>query len=143
MPVSPVLDIHSVLANLTINTILLPIFIKKSESENIETLVLIDSGVGGKFINQKYAEQLGLPIQPLRKPIMAQNIDGTLNKSGTITSYIDLSVEIDGQTMGLQLLVTGLGSQRIILGFPCLTNTTQTLIRTLENSSGRPFNPSK
>ena len=143
MPVSPVLDIHSVLANLTINTISLPILIKKSESENIETLVLIDSGVGGKFINQKYAEQLGLPIQPLRKPIMAQNIDGTLNKSGTITSYIDLSVEIDGQTMGLQLLVTGLGSQRIILGFPCLTNTTQTLIGTLENSSGRPFNPSK
>ena len=143
MPVSPVLDIHSVLANLTINTISLPILIKKSESENIETLVLIDSGVGGKFINQKYAEQLGLPIQPLRKPIMAQNIDGTLNKSGTITSYIDLSVEIDGQTMGLQLLVTGLGSQRIILGFPCLTNTTQTSIGTLENSSGGPFNPSK
>ena len=51
---------------------------------------------------------------------MAQNIDGTLNKSRTITSYIDLFVEIDGQTMDLQLLITGLGNQRIILGFPWL-----------------------
>ena len=45
--------------------------IKKSESENVKTIALIDSRAGGKFINQKYAEQLGLPIQPLRKPIMA------------------------------------------------------------------------
>ena len=69
-PVSPVLDIHSVLANMTINVISLPIFIKKSESENVKTLTLIDSGAGGKSINQKYAEQLGLPIQPLRKLII-------------------------------------------------------------------------
>ena len=118
--VSPVLDIHSVIANMTVNMILLPILIKKSESESVETLALIDSRAGGKFINQKYAEQLRLPIQPLRRLIMARNIDRTLNKSGTITSYVDLSVEIDRRTMGLHLFVTGLGSQRIILGFPWL-----------------------
>ena len=105
---------------MTVNTISLPILIKKSESKSVETLALIDSRAGGKFINQKYAEQLGLSIQPLRKPIMARNIDGTLNKSGTITLCVDISVEIDGRTMDLQLLVTGLGSQRIILGFPWL-----------------------
>ena len=120
MLVSPVLDIHSVLANMTANTISLPILIRKSESKSVETLVLIDSGAGGKFINLKYAEQLGLLIQPLRKPITARNIDRTLNKSGMITSYVNLSVEIDGWTMDLQLLVTGLGGQRIILGFPWL-----------------------
>ena len=118
--VSLSLDIHSVLTHMTVNTISLPISIKKSESKNIETLTLIDSRAGGKFINQKYAEQLGLPIQPLRRLIMARNIDRTLNKSGTITSYVDLSVEIDRRTMGLHLFVTGLGSQRIILGFPWL-----------------------
>ena len=120
MSVSPVLDIHSVLTHMTVNTISLPILIKKSESKSVKTLALIDSRAWGKFINQKYAKQLGLPIQPLRKPIMAWNIDGTLNKTGTITSFVDLSVEIDGRTMDLQLLVTGLGSQRIILGFPWL-----------------------
>ena len=48
---------------------------------------------------------------------MVRNIDGTLNKTRTITSYIDLRMEIDGQIMDEQLLVTGLGNQRIILGF--------------------------
>ena len=47
---------------------------------------------------------------------MAGNIDGTLNKTGTITSYVDLKVKIDRQIMDKQLLVTGLGNQRIILG---------------------------
>ena len=71
MSVSPSLDIYSVLANMTVNAISLPILIRKSESENVETLTLIDSGAGEKFINLKYAEQLGLPIQSLRKPITA------------------------------------------------------------------------
>ena len=51
---------------------------------------------------------------------MAWNIDGTLNKTRTITSYVDLMVEIDRRTMDIQLLVTGLGNQKIILGFPWL-----------------------
>ena len=95
----------------------MPIEIKKSEYENVETLALIDSEVGGKFINRKYAEWLGLPIQNLEKPIMARNVDGTLNKTGMITSYVDLAVKIDGRIMDIQLLVTGLGNQKIILGF--------------------------
>ena len=118
--VSPSLTIHSVTTRITANTISLPIIIKKSEYENVETFALIDSRAGGKFINQNYAEQLGLPIQTLRKPIMAWNIDRTLNKTGTIISYVDLMVEIDGRIMDIQLLITGLGNQRIILGFPWL-----------------------
>ena len=118
--VSPSLHIHSVTTHITANTISLPIKIKKSEHESIETLALIDSGAGGKFINQNYAEKLGLPIRNLKRAIMARNVDGTLNKTGTITSYVDLRMEIDGRIMDEQLLVTGLGNQRIILGFPWL-----------------------
>ena len=120
MSVSPSLNIHAVTTHITVNTISLPIEIKKSEYESVETLALIDSRARGKFINRKYAEQLGLPIQTLKRPIMARNVDGTLNKTGTITSYVDLTVKIDGRIMDIQLLVTGLGNQRIILGFPWL-----------------------
>ena len=120
MSVSPSLNIHAVTTHITVNTISLPIEIKKSEYESVETLALIDSGARGKFINRKYAEQLGLPIQTLKRPIMARNVDGTLNKTRTITSYVDLTVKIDGRIMDIQLLVTGLGNQRIILGFPWL-----------------------
>ena len=117
---SPSLNIHTVHTIINANSILLPIEIK-DECKSVETLALIDSGAGGKFINRKYAERLRLPIQTLERPIMARNVDGTLNKTGTITSYVNLVAKIDGQTMDLQLLVTGLGNQKIILGFPWLS----------------------
>ena len=43
---------------------------------------LIDSGAGGKFIDQNYARTLTLPLQNLIKPIPALNVDGSLNKKG-------------------------------------------------------------
>ena len=47
-------------------------------------------------------------------------MDGTENKKGKITSFVDLELTINGQTNATRLLVTGLGKQRIILGFPWL-----------------------
>ena len=93
---SPSLNIHAVNTYITANAISLPIEIKKNKYESVETLALIDSRAGGKFINRKYAEQLGLPIQTLERPIMARNVDRTLNKTGTITSYVNLTVKING-----------------------------------------------
>ena len=117
---SPSLNIHAVTTHIIANTISLPIEIKKNEYESVETLALIDSGAGGKSINWKYAEQLGLPIRTLKRPILARNVDGTINKTRTITSYVDLTMKIDKRVIDIQLLVTGLGNQRIILGFPWL-----------------------
>ena len=37
-----------------------------------------------------------------------------------ITSFVELNVEINKRQMNLCLLVTGLGKQKIILGFPWL-----------------------
>ena len=39
------------------------------------------------FIDQNFAKENGLLIKPLAKPILAQNMDGTPNKNGTITHY--------------------------------------------------------
>ena len=141
--VSPSISIHSVTTHITVNTISLPIKIKKSEHESVETLALIDSGAGGKFINRNYAEQLGLPIRNLKRAIMARNIDGTLNKTGTITSYVDLMVEIDRQIMDVQLLVTGLGNPRIILGFPWLNEYNPDINWKTGEFKGEPFDPSR
>ena len=49
----------------------IPILIKKSESETVETLALIDSGAGGTFIDQNYVKSIGLVPQKLEKPIIA------------------------------------------------------------------------
>ena len=99
----------------------IPISIKdKNRKEIVETLALIDSGAGGQFIDQNYAKNAGFNIQPLDKPLKALNVDGTENKKGRITSFVDLTFEIDGKTTNERLLVTGFGKQRVILGFPWL-----------------------
>lgn len=101
------------------NQIAVPISITSDRSEkSVETSALIDSGAGGQFIDQNYARQF--PIQKLDEPLAAYNVDGTENKRGKITSFVDLTMTINGRTKDIQLLVTGLGKQKIILGFPWL-----------------------
>ena len=119
MPMPPVTNIHSVNTTICNNSISLPILIKQNE-EIIETLALINSGAGGKFINRRYTEQQGFQIETLNKPIIPRNVDGTTNKSGAITSYTDFPLTVDGRTLNTCLLVTELGQQRIILRYPWL-----------------------
>ena len=58
--VSPSLDIYSVsTAMINSNKLSIPIQIEDTEERSIETLGLIDSGAGGKFINQNYAKRMG------------------------------------------------------------------------------------
>ena len=105
---------------MTSNSISIPISIRNQCEKDVETLALIDSGAGGMFIDQQYAEGEGFHIEKLENPITARNVDGTRNKLGTITSYMELPLRINGRTRRTRLLVTGLGKQRIILGFPWL-----------------------
>ena len=63
---------------------------------------------------------MGFKTHKLEKPLQAYNVDGTKNKQGTIKYYVNLNLEINGRKMTTELLVTGLGKERIILGFPWL-----------------------
>ena len=103
------------------NSISVPILINHNESkETIETLGLLDSGAGGQFIDQNYARKEGFEIKKLDKPLRALNVDRTMNKRGTITLFVELNAWINREQMNHHLLVTGLGKQKIILGFPWL-----------------------
>ena len=116
----PVTNIYSVNTIISNNSISLPILITDQNKKTIETLALIDSGAGGKFISQKFAEQQNFPIQTLNKLLIPRNVDGTMNKSGAIVSYVDLPLTMDRQILDTRLMVTELGHQRIILGYPWL-----------------------
>ena len=85
-------------------------------------LALINSGARGKFIDQNYAKESGFTLKNLEKPLMARNVDGTENKRVKITKYVNLNVTIHGWTKNIKMLVTGLGKQKIILGFPWLND---------------------
>ena len=117
---SPSLEIYSVtVATISRNALSIPIQVAIEQSEEtVETPALIDSGAGGKFIDQNFAKQF--TIHKLDKPLKAYNVDGTENKRGKIRHYVDLKFTMGKRTFTEQLLVTGLGKQKIILGFPWL-----------------------
>ena len=91
---------------------------EQNEQKTAETKALLDTGAGGKFIDQNYVREQGLETENLEFPIKVYNVDGTPNKRGTIRKYVKLDLTINGQTRSEKLLVMGLGKQRIILGFP-------------------------
>ena len=81
-PVSSTLDIYSgTLSTILQNTWCIPF-------STIETKALIDCGAGETFINQNFAKNFD--IQKLEKPITAKNVDKTINKKGTVKSYVEL-----------------------------------------------------
>ena len=53
---------------------------------------LLDSGAMENFINDTMVECLKLGTTSMKTPVMLRNIDGTLNKSGKITQFLDLQV---------------------------------------------------
>jgi hypothetical protein len=114
--VSPYLDVYSVtIANISRNSISVPINIGSSK-QTVKTL--IDSGAGGLFIDQNFAKNFD--INYLEEPVKAYNVDRTENKWGTINAYVNLEFTLGEQKFKEQFYVTGLGKQRIILGFPWL-----------------------
>ena len=99
----------------------LPIKISSDNEEGIEIVEgLLDSGASGEFIDQDFARDLHAEKKDLKKPIQVYNVDGTLNKRGTITQYVELELEIHERKRKHRLLVTGLGKQQIILGYTWL-----------------------
>ena len=77
--------------------------------ENVKTLGLIDSGAGGKFIDQDFMKESGFKTLKLEEPLRVLNVDGTENKRGTIKDYVELDLEINRRKSLEQLMVTGLG----------------------------------
>ena len=99
----------------------LPLQITSNKSLKKKTVEgLLDSGASGKFIDSNFAREINAETKNLKKPIKVYNVDGTPNKRGTITQYVELELEIHKRKNKHKFLVTGLGSQQIILGFPWL-----------------------
>jgi len=86
----------------------------------VETKALIDSGAGGTFMDQNFARKHRLPLGKLEEPLIVFNVDGTLNKRGTITHFAELDVNFGTRTRKTRFLISGLGKQHLIFGFPWL-----------------------
>ena len=81
---------------------------------------LVDSGAMDNFIHLAFAKRLGLTMTPLEKPKIIYNIDNTSNKVGGITHSLELRVTTKGIEKVMQFLVTDIGNEDILLGYPWL-----------------------
>jgi hypothetical protein len=70
------------------------------------------------FIDQNFAKNF--EINYLDKLVKAYNVDRVENKQGTINAYVNLEFKLGDWKFNECFYVTGLGKQRIILGFPLL-----------------------
>jgi hypothetical protein len=82
------------------NSMHLPMKLSGETQPEIEIVEegFLDCGARGKFIDQNYMKAKGFEKEPFSQPIPVYNVDGTLNKKGTIRYYIDLNIEVHGQT---------------------------------------------
>ena len=77
---------------------------------------LLDSGATMCFIDEKFAKENNLNLIPLAHAIPIYNVDGMLNKEGSIRSTIDMIIRVQEHTERTRFHVAGLGKTNIILG---------------------------
>ncbi len=86
-----------------------------------EREVLVNSGATDNFISKNLLHRLKIGYLPVETPIKIWNVDGTHNQDGAISHFTDLQVCMGTETKVLRFLITNLGRDEVILGYPWLT----------------------
>ncbi len=86
-----------------------------------EREVLVDSGATDNFISKNLLHRLKIAYLPVETPIKIWNVDGMHNQDGAISHFMDLQVHTGEETKTLRFLITNLGRDEVILGYPWLT----------------------
>ena len=82
--------------------------------------ILVDSGATDNFIHPQLIRRLALGTQKLERSRKIWNINGTNNKAGQITVYVDLSIQTGKKQNKMRFLITDLGHEDLILRYPWL-----------------------
>ena len=86
----------------------------------VEMTTLIDSGATGNFIDLGLLSLANIPLKKMSQPVRAFNVDGSLNKRGTIMWKASTRMLLSKEPENIELMVVGLGRHQIILGMPWL-----------------------
>ena len=104
-------------------------FVNKSNSIQVKILLshyrgkaeeigLLDTGATENFIDHTTVARLRLGTKKLPFKRAVYNVDGTLNRHGTIDRACDLLVTRGNKKARQRFYVTNLGRDRFILGYP-------------------------
>src|SRR6267154_6206659 len=86
----------------------------------ISFMALLDCGATGLFVDRGFVDRNRITTRTLSRPIPVYNIDGTLNKAGSICEVVDVVLRYKDHSERVQFAVTGLGKQDVILGYTWL-----------------------
>src|SRR5699024_8634597 len=77
------------------NLMILPVTLAQCKKE-LSSYAMLDTGAEGKrFIDKEWAQDQGLELLPLRKPIRLETFDGQEAESGPITHYVQMHMRIN------------------------------------------------
>ncbi len=80
--------------------------------------VLLDSRATDNLIDRNLIKKLGLGTTPVKPPRLVRNVDGSLNKDGTITEMCQLWIKRGNKETAFHFFITSLGEDRMIFGYP-------------------------
>ena len=81
---------------------------------------MVDSGATTKFMNRRFVRENKVRTQKLKYPIPLYNIDGSLNKAGSISEVAVLHMKIGDHEEKVVFTVTDIGPEDVILGLDWL-----------------------
>ncbi|KAF9796506.1 hypothetical protein IEO21_10991 [Rhodonia placenta] len=81
---------------------------------------MVDSGATTKFINKRFITENRVRTRKLKEPIPLYNIDGTLNKDGSISEVAVLQMQIGDHVEKTVFTVTDIGPEDVIVGLDWL-----------------------
>ncbi|KAG5649067.1 hypothetical protein H0H81_006580, partial [Sphagnurus paluster] len=86
-------------------------------AKSYDLTALLDTGCTGSCISKEFVLRNKINTQAYPVPIQCFNADGSPNKSGSITDYVEMRIRIKNHFEKIHLSVTDLGKNDIFLGF--------------------------
>src|SRR6266702_3959546 len=108
---------NSVIVTTRFRSMHIPVSIRTNNTM-ADIKALVDSGATDCFMSDKFIRHMKLGKRPLQRPRKIWNIDNTANKAGEITHYVTLDIQTGGVRKTIQFLITNIGNEDIILGYP-------------------------
>ena len=88
--------------------------------KKVQTKALVDLGATINFINRVVIENNNLVTYKLANPYCIINANGTSNKAGQITEYVQAYIKIGSHRITQHLFVTNLGNKKMMIGYSYL-----------------------
>ena len=108
---------NSVIVTTRFRSMHIPVSIRTSNAM-ADIKALVDSGATDCFMSENLVRRLKLGKRPLQRSQKIWNIDNTANQAGDITHYTTLEIQTGGVRKTIQFLITNIGNEDIILGYP-------------------------